>query len=299
MLDQVDELIRAVLLRDLNDVLQTGEQVRFQPPDDDLRTAVANLGRNVLSVYLVDVRENRSLRQPEWQVTFDASGPHREVSPARVDCHYLISAWSPATLTPAIEPTLDEHALLYRAMAALFRVDPLNPSQVYPAGSAALLAVNPLIRDADLPTRVAPADGWPKLGEFWAAMGPGERWRPILWFTVTIPVAFTRQIAGPLVTTRIIEFRQAGKPETAEQWLQIGGTVTDSSGKAVADASVQLAGAGGVPVGAATTDAAGRFTLGALAGGGYRITAAKPGTGHADGVLAVPDPSGDYDISLT
>ncbi len=298
MLDQVDELIRAVLLRDVAS-LTSAEQVRFQPPDDDLRTAVANLGRNTLSVYLVDIRENRSLRQPEWRLTFDASGPHREVSPARVECHYLISAWSPATLTPAIEPTLDEHALLYQAMAALFRVDPLNPSQVFPPGSGALAAVDPLIRGEDLPTRVVPAEGWPKLGEFWSAMGSGERWRPCIWFTVTIPVALPRQVAGPLVTTRIIEFRQAGDPETAEHWLQIGGTVTDGSGAVVGGASVRLEGAGGVLVGTAVTEADGRFTIGRLAGDGYRITAAKPGTGRGSGTVAVPSPAGDYDITLT
>lgn len=298
MLDQVDELIRTVLLRDV-DALISAEQVRFQPPDDDLRTAVANLGRNVLSVYLVDMRENRSLRQPEWQLTFDAGGPHREVSPARVDCHYLVSSWSPATLTPAIEPTLDEHALLYQAMAALFRVDPLNPTQVYPPGSAALLGVDPLIRDVDLPTRVVPAEGWPKLGEFWGAMGAGERWRPCLWFSVTIPVAFQRQVAGPLVTTRIIEFRQSGEPGTAEHWLQIGGTVTDGAGEPVADASVRLAGAGGALVGTASTDHLGRFTIGRLAADGYRLTATKPGTGRGEGVLAVPGASSDYDITIS
>src|SRR3954452_478151 len=110
VLDQVDELIRAVLLRDVP-TLTSPDQVRFQPPDDDWRTAVANLGRSALSVYLVDLRENRALRDHEWRVVFEAGGPHREVGPLRVDCHYLISAWSPATVTPALEPTLDEHAL--------------------------------------------------------------------------------------------------------------------------------------------------------------------------------------------
>jgi hypothetical protein len=135
VLDQVDELLRAVLLRDVPE-LTTSDQIRFQAPDDDWRTAVANLGRQALSVYLVDLRENKALRDREWQVVFDAGGPQREVGPMRVDCHYLISAWSPATVTPAIEPTLDEHALLYRVLAALANAEPLNPTRVYPGGSA-------------------------------------------------------------------------------------------------------------------------------------------------------------------
>lgn len=298
MLDQVDELIRAVLLRDLP-VLTTSEQIRFQPPDDDLRTTVANLGLDVLSVYLVDVRENRNLRSPEWQLTHGPSGPLREPSPARVDCHYLISAWSPATLTPAIEPTLDEHVLLYQAMAALFRLDALNPSEVYPLGSLALNAVDELIRHQDLPIQVVPAEGWPRLGEFWSAMGTGQHWRPCLWLVVTVPVALRPQVAGPPVTTRILEFSQAGKPETAERWLQLGGTVTDSTGATVTGATVRLLGADGRLAGEATTGPDGHFSFGSLAADGYDVEATRPGTGSAVLATGVPNAGGAYELTLT
>jgi hypothetical protein len=298
VLDQVDELIRAVLLRDVAE-LTSADQVRFQPPDDDWRTAVANLGRNALNVYLVDLRENRALRDPDWQVVFENGQPQREHAPVRVDCHYLISAWSPAVVTPAIEPTLDEHALLYHAMGALANADPLNPSQVYPAGSAALAGVDPLIRDADLPVQIMPAEGWPKLPEFWGPMGTNTRLRPAIWYMVTVPVALTRQMAGPLVTTRIIEFRQDGDPSTAEQWLQIGGTVSDLTGAPVDGAVVTIAGAGGRMLGTVTTGADGRFTFGGLGVDGYAIHAEKPTIGSADENTAVPSPTGDYDMTLT
>lgn len=297
MLDQVDELVRTVLVRGLS--LASTEQVRFQPPDDDLRTAVANLGLNVLSVYLVELRENRSLRSPDWQFTNGPAGPQRELRPARVDCHYLISAWSPATLTPAIEPSLDEHALLYGAMAVLFKLGVLNPSRIYPPGSAALADVDVLIREEDLPVQVVPAEGWPRLGEFWSSMGATQRWRPCLVLTVTVPVALNHKVAGPLVTTRIIEFRQAGTPETAERWLEIGGTVTDGAGRVVTGASVRLAGSGGAPVGTAVTDAEGRFAIGRLAADGYRIAATRPGTGRGEQLVTVPGASGNYDITVT
>jgi hypothetical protein len=298
VLDQVDELIRVVLLRDVPE-LTSADQVHFQPPDEGWRTAVANLGRNALSVYLVDVRENRALRDNEWRLVFESDGPHREVGPMRVDCHYLISAWSPATVTPAIEPTLDEHALLYHALAALTNAEPLNPTNVYPAGSAALNAVDPLIRDADLPVQIVAAEGWPKLAEFWGAMGANGRWKPALWYTVTVPVAMTRQLAGPLVTTRIIEFRQGSDPATAEQWAQIGGTVTDSLGAPVTGAVVTVSGAGGGVIGSATTQADGRFTVGGLHIGGYAVHASRSGTGTAEDTTSLPSVSGDYDLTLT
>jgi hypothetical protein len=42
---------------------------------------------------------------------------------------------------------------------------------------------------------------------------------------VTLPVVLLRQISGPMVTTLITEYRQTGKPETAEIRIQIGGHV--------------------------------------------------------------------------
>jgi hypothetical protein len=297
MLAQLDELLRTVLMRDVSG-LSTADQVRFQPPDDDWRTSVANLGRNALNVYLVDLRENRALRDNEWVLTMGPDGPHREVGPARVDCHYLISAWSPATVTPATEPTLDEHTLLYQAMAALFRADPLNPSRVYPPGSAALAAVDPLIRDADLPVSIVPAEGWPKIAEFWGAMGSSDRWKPAIWYTVTIPVALTSQLAGPPVTTRIIEFRQGNDPVSGETWTQIGGTVSAPGGSPMAGAVVAITGAGG-PVGRDVTDADGRFSVGALHLGSYHGVAGHPGHPDAARDFTVPDDTGDYDFTLT
>lgn len=299
MLDQVDGVIRALLRRDLKDVLTSAEQVGFMPPDDNWRTIVANHGSNAVNVYLVDIRENRSLRDPEWIVEFNQGIATRTPAPLRVDCHYLISAWSSAAAQAAVEPTRDEHALLYRVLAALAIAGPLNPSRVYPPGSADLGAVSPLIRNADLPVQIVSAEGWPKLTEFWGTMGANSRAKPAILYTVTVPVAMPRQVAGPLVTTRIIEFRQDGNPSSAEQWLQIGGTVTDAAGQPVEDAVVTVSGSAGQVIGAVKTTADGRFSVGGLNADGYAIHAAKPSVGTADTTAAVPGRSGDYDLTLT
>jgi hypothetical protein len=298
VLDQVDGVIRALLLRELKDVLTSSGQVGFDPPDDHWRTAVANLGHAV-NVYLVDVRENRSLRDPEWLVEFNQGVATRSPAPLRVDCHYLISAWSAAAAQAGVEPTRDEHALLYRVMAALAIANPLNPSRVYPPGSVDLADVDALIRDADLPVNIVPAEGWPKLTEFWGTMGANSRAKPAICYTVTVPVAMPHHVAGPLVTTRIIEFRQDGDPATAEQWLQVGGTVTDAAGKPVDGAVVTVSGSVGQVIGAVKTTADGRFSVGGLHADGYAIHAAKPSVGTADTTAALPGRSGDYDLTLT
>ena len=70
---------------------------------------LTNLEGNALNVYLVDLRENRQLRSNE-RVREAKRHRQRNTSARRVDCHYLITAWSPAVITPAVEPTLDEHS---------------------------------------------------------------------------------------------------------------------------------------------------------------------------------------------
>jgi hypothetical protein len=293
VIDQLDKLIRKVLVRELG----LGEnRVRFDPPDDYFRGRVANDGPSV-SVYLVDLRENRALRDPEWLLEFDAGQPQRRPGPLRVNCHYLISAWSRATAHDAVEPTLEEHLLLYRVLGALAGAVPLRPSHYYPAGSN---EVDPLIFDADLPVAIVPAEGWPKLTEFWAGMGRNSRVRPAIWYTVTLPVVLPHQVAGPLVTTRIVEFRQGSDPSTAEQWLQIAGTVPKIVGgkvENVGDAVVTVSGAGGRVVGTATTSGDGRFSVGALQPEGYNVRAVKSPLSETKPV-ALPGRTGDYDRTV-
>jgi hypothetical protein len=109
----------------------------------------------------------------------------------------------------------------------------------------------------------------------------------------------TRQLAGPLVTTRIIEFRRSGDPATADQWLQIGGRVTDAAGVAIAGASVAVTSGTDRTVGTATTGADGAFTVGALHAEAYTIHAGHPGVGTAQDATTVPSPAGGYDLTLT
>src|SRR2546423_1895501 len=111
MIDHLDNLLRQLFIAQIDEI-NAEAQVRFQPPDDDWRTFVGQQTTNVLNVYLFDLRENRKLRSNE-RIREIENGIVREVpAPRRVDCHYLITAWSPATVTPAIEPTVDEHALI-------------------------------------------------------------------------------------------------------------------------------------------------------------------------------------------
>jgi hypothetical protein len=216
MLQLLDDLLRKILIANVAGLrpVVPGQpsapvaegQVAFAPPDDAWRATVTTLQRNALNLYLVDLRENRKLRTNE-RVQERINGiVFEEQAPARMDCHYLISAFSPtAQLTPTVEPTLDEHALLYEVAAVLIREGTLNPSRFYTQGA------NPWpvrFQDMDLPMVVAPVEGFPKLAEFWGTMGTKPPWRPVLYVIVTIPVALVKEQAGYMVTTAITSFEQ-------------------------------------------------------------------------------------------
>jgi hypothetical protein len=224
MIAHLDNLLRHFFLTQIDEITKE-DQVGFQPPDEDWRGHVTNLQRNALNVYLVDLRENRKLRSNE-RIREPQNGIISETpAPRRVDCHYLITAWSPAETTPAVEPTLDEHALLGVVTGVLMQNESLIPREVYAPDPPPFPSE---VADAELPTSVLPVEGFPKLAEFWGTMETNHRWKPAVYLVVTIPIILLTEEAGPMVTTRITEYRQTGKTETAEVWIQIGGHVLRS-----------------------------------------------------------------------
>lgn len=269
MIQHLDNLLRHLLMSTVP-LLADETQVRFDPPNDDWRKYVATLDALALDVYLIDVRQNRSLRTTD------------RPPPTRLDLHYLITAWSPAAPSQAVEPTADEHALLYAAAAALILAVPLVPAKIYdelPTGFPAVLA------DATLPTTVLPAEGFPKYAEFWGTMAGAHPWRPALYLTITVPVAAGLEFTGPLVTTRVTSIG-------GQQEIQIGGTVTDAAGTPVAGAWVRLDDR------VTRSDEQGRYTFLRLPAATYRLRVRAPGFAEATREIDVPG-TGGYDVTLT
>jgi Pvc16 N-terminal domain len=305
MIDHLDNLLRQLFVSEIDEISQGDTQVRFQAPDDDWRTFVANLTvagqpANALNIYLVDLRENRKLRSNERTRSFNGGAVHEEQAPRRIDCHYLISAWSPAPNTVAVEPAIDEHLLLYKAIAALTRHDSMVPRKVYepdplPPGFPRAIA------DAELPVSLLPVEGFPKYAEFWGTMGNNHRWKPAVWLIVTLPVLYDLEFAGAMVTTRIAEFRIGGVPESAERWIQIGGHVIDTTPvepAAVNDAWVRLTTISDEPLQITRTNELGRFTFAGVKEGQFRLR--TQALGHPEVVrdVDVPSPTGEYDLQF-
>ncbi len=317
MLDLLDNLLRQLLmdgvtgLREVTTppatppaVLQ--EQVGFRPPNDTWAAYVrTTLRLNALNVFLLELRENRKLRSNERERGMAGGSAYSDPAPARLDCHYLITAWSPIEeLPPQVEPVIDEHQLLYEAAAVLLRAGALNPSQIYLAGSLALNTWPPRFREVDLPVVIGPPEGFPKLAEFWGTMGSKQPWKPALHLVVTLPVELLRESSGPMVTARITEYRQAGRPDSAEVWVQIGGHVLDArtdpgNPKVVVGAWVQLETTGGEALQTTRTNELGRFTFVNVPTGLYALRVSAVGLGELipqRPIEVPPSRAGEYDL---
>ena len=304
MIDHLDNLLRHLFVAEIAE-LTSEEQVRFRAPDNDWRNVVVGLEANALNVYLFDLRENRTLRSNERVRSVEDGVGTDEPAPARIDCHYLITAWSPVLSSNlAWDDMQDQHALLYQTMAVLMNHTPLNPSRIYAPGSAELAAVPLLIREVDLPTQILPVEGFPKYAEFWGTMGTDHRWKPAIYLVVTLPVALDAQVVGPVVTTRIMDTATVDDRDTAGMRVQIAGRVLDATGatpQAVADAWVQLADDGGEPLQVTHTDALGGFTFDGLSPGEYQLNWRARGFAVPPAAplsIQVPSPSGEYDLRL-
>lgn len=298
MIELLDTLLCHLLAAQVPNLAK--ERVRFEAPDAAWRQAIVKTFQDpVIDAYLVDVRENRKLRSTERRRELNGGLVTEQPAPTRLDCHYLITVWSPTDYALNLEPILDEHAMLSDAADVLFRNAPLNPALVYPAGSAEL-GEWAEFQDADLPTVVAPPEGFAKLSDFWSGMGQDARWKPALYLIVTLPFAMPRTTAGPMVTTRIATWQHRGRPETAEVLMQIGGHVVDAvDAEPVAGAWVRIETTTGVPLATTRTNERGRFTFIKLRADRYQLRVRASGFHEKTREdVDVPSPSGEYDVPI-
>jgi hypothetical protein len=300
MIDVFDNLLRHLFLTRIDEI-KDESQVRFQPPDDDWRKYVKNLTVgakpvNSLNVYLADLRENRILRSNERVRDIQNFTVTDRPRPRRIDLHYLISAWSPASPGVGVEPTLDELALLYKVIGALMNAEPLIASDIF-APSPLPPGFPPEIADVELPSTILPVDGFPKIAEFWGTFGSVHPWKPMVYFVATLPVILHTELLGAMVTTRVIEYRLKDGTAPAEIDIEIGGTVTNA-GNAVPSAWVRIEDAAFNPISATTADEIGRFIFGGLKPGTYVLRVRAQGFTETTRTVAVPSANGNYDVQI-
>ena len=169
MIQDVDDSL-LTLLRAEGSALLKQINISFRAPDKDFPNKVK---APAIDLFLYDVRENLDLRSNEFSMERTDKGTAKILPPAvRVDCSYLITAWSPAD-----EPSREEHRFLGEVMLALLRYPELPREHL--RGSLANQAL-------PVPTATLHPGRLQSLGEFWQALDGQPR--TALNYTVTIAV---------------------------------------------------------------------------------------------------------------
>ena len=277
MFQDLDRTLHAIVEDPMAPDLLRQADVSFETPDKDYAP-----DQTTLNLFLHEVSENRDLRDPEPIHTFERGAFRRQLPPLRVDCSYLVTAWSSRS---GAQRAAEEHQLLGQALAWLSRFGTIP--ETYFQGSLVGQPYPP-------PTLVAQVEGRQAAGEFWSALGIAPR----VAFRAVVTVALDLQletIVGPEVVSR--EMRLRDHRAGLESTFSIGGTVRDASSKAlIVAASVRLEPlARGV-----RTDAVGRYRFRKLKAGHYTLVTTADGFAAQNISVEVPGRTPNaYDVELT
>lgn len=191
MIHHLDQALKELLTRELPTDLATGVKISFATPDDKFPPSAVTLP--AIDFFLYDIRENRDLRDNEWRLERQNNGTvMKRRAPVRVDCSYLITAWSGVPDDPAAQ----EHWMLGEVMKVLLRFPTLPASVLQNKEELSRQEIPP-------PTLSLHAGQLQSMAEFWQALGGKPK--AVLNFTVTIAVEpFGPVEAGPPVVERQI-----------------------------------------------------------------------------------------------
>jgi hypothetical protein len=280
MIDELDEVLRQFLIRDLP--IKNGEvDIKFDQPK---REWSARVSRPTLNLFLYDIRENQKLRQtqPMWEMVRNDDGTvTKRRKPARVDLHYMITAW-------ATEPE-DEHRLLSRTLMALFRY-PHLPEELLPESLQAQPVPVPIMV-AQYEELRTPTDVWNVLD---------NEMRPALACIITLALDPYVPLVTPLVRTRELRIGPSQMP-----WLQeldergsedlfwtIGGRLRSQQPLDGQQVNLTLL-EQGLEV---SLEPDGRFAIGHLRAGEYTLEITV--TGRPTRRYPITVPAADYDLEV-
>jgi hypothetical protein len=190
MIDDLDRTVEELLRRELPPALVEQVAISFGAPDAEFPPASVTLP--AIDLFLYDIRENLELRSTGWIVERQDNGTAiKQRAPARVDCSYMITAWSSESSTTR---ALDEHRLLSEVMKVLLR---------HPTIPEVLLQGSLRGQEPPLPSSTLQPGRLQSIGEFWQALGGKPK--AALNYTVTIGVALDRPVETevPVIEKRL------------------------------------------------------------------------------------------------
>jgi len=170
--DDINRTIEALLKADLPSDIAGQVSISFATPDESFPPT--GLSLPAINIFLFEIHENTQLREFEASTDRRPDGSMVRVAPpARVDCHYLITAVAEATLGSE----QDELRLLGAVLRVLLRY------RVLPAAvlRGVLAGTTPPVRAAAVRHGMHPSGV-----EFWQSLKGKPR--ATLHYTLTVPV---------------------------------------------------------------------------------------------------------------
>ncbi len=185
MIDDLDRALRTLLVTEMPTVVERieagGFDITFDVPSRD---NTSRLTRPTLNLFLYHMQENRTLRPAPWETGRMNGGFVDKRPPIRVECSYLVTAWS--------NEVEDEHRLLTGAARVFFRHLTLP-----------LEAFDGVIPESyEIPMMVAQPGAIKDIVDIWSVLD--NDLRPSIRVSVTIPIELEIQREGPLVLERRI-----------------------------------------------------------------------------------------------
>lgn len=168
--------------------------ISFSVPDEEWQKKGNKLE---LNAYLYDIRQNRELRTNEMQRQQNQEGKIiQQLSPPRIDCAYLITAWNKAA-AGSEDRELQEHRLLTQVLFVLMR----HPT--IPEG-----CLQGSLKDQELPLPVVTAQQGHLNDpvEFWNTLNTPAR--PSINCIVTIALDLKKWREAAMVLTKVTEYQQ-------------------------------------------------------------------------------------------
>ena len=195
MLHDLDSTIEALFKHDRPDLFAETENpqqvaISFVRPDEAFLTQ-SGVTLPAIDLFLYDVREHVEVRMNEVVVERLNGTARKKSVPLRVDCSYLVTAWSKDN------SMLDEHRLLGDVMTLLLRHREI-PAEVL---QGSLKQTEPQLRALGL--REGHLNS---LGEFWQAIG--GKAKTALHYRLTVTVDPYEAVEVPIVKEREVKLEQ-------------------------------------------------------------------------------------------
>ena len=182
MLHLLDETLEA-FLREVVPLPARDVDVAFDAPDGDWSAALGT--RPTVDLYLWDIRPNLAERDYGEVIVEEDGRRYRRDPLPRVDCRYLVTAWT--------SEVRDEHSLLGDVLSALL----LHPVIETEHLRGAFAGVRPLPA-----LQLRSGDG-SENSDFWSALGGQLKPGLDLVVTVTVDAALRRKLAPPVETVLV------------------------------------------------------------------------------------------------